>query len=638
MALQVWLPLNGNLDNQGLMDITLTNDGATIDNNGKIGKCYSFNNTHLIIDSLALQHLFSSTVQPFSFTTWIYLNSDETDRVIIFGNYNANPFINWELNSNCTQRLCAGGTSNYTNRTNSTVVPKENWTHIAVTYDGITTTFYQNGVVVGTTSGANTLSSQTSSSRFYLGSDVRNDATRLKGKLNDFRIYDHALSPKEVKEISKGLVLHYPLDNNEDAGEANIVYDCSGYGHHGTMYNNITFENNSARNSKATHFNATNQYIRVTGLYTTGFSNSYSFAWWGKCSTFNNTMHWGFSDGVRLNGIYNGTLWNTGDSSNNPLYIPGTTTQVTAPTTGVWHHFVMTGNGNKCYVYKDGVLWAEAKTYKTITGTTIVFNGWDTGTSYSLNDLTLSDFRLYSTTLSADDVLELYNTSAIIDNMQNLYAYEFVEDDTNEVYKTGVFETFHLFENGIELLHYDKTIYTEPDGSKWIHVTHHNNPANGVFGSTGTWKSGYYIDTNRWYDLEQAIQIMPIYEFMLKQKTTSDATETKWRWTQTIDPMTATWTTVQPGTVTFNTSSGYSSSSYGGLYYRNDNNQRMCIANASNGNWYGGIGVWAAYQGGIPGYPNTTVTSGYVDLYLRIFPDMAIYKNGHITSNHLYEI
>lgn len=32
--------------------------------------------------------------------------------------------------------------------------------------------------------------------------------------LNDIRIYDHALSDKEVEEIAKGLVLHYKLDNN----------------------------------------------------------------------------------------------------------------------------------------------------------------------------------------------------------------------------------------------------------------------------------------------------------------------------------------------------------------------------------------------------------------------------------------
>ena len=40
MALRVWLPLNGNINNQGLS--TLTPSGTpTFLNNGKIGKCIS---------------------------------------------------------------------------------------------------------------------------------------------------------------------------------------------------------------------------------------------------------------------------------------------------------------------------------------------------------------------------------------------------------------------------------------------------------------------------------------------------------------------------------------------------------------------------------------------------------------------
>lgn len=43
MALRVWLPLNGTLENKGISNVTVTNNNVTIDNNGKIGKCYYFN-------------------------------------------------------------------------------------------------------------------------------------------------------------------------------------------------------------------------------------------------------------------------------------------------------------------------------------------------------------------------------------------------------------------------------------------------------------------------------------------------------------------------------------------------------------------------------------------------------------------
>lgn len=208
------------------------------------------------------------------------------------------------------------------------------------------------------------------------------------------------------------------------------IIDSSGYGNDGVILNSVTTETNSPKYSFATHISSTSSKIEINNLITAGFGDSYSFAWWAKISSVT-PMHWGFADGIRLNGMYTGRLWNTGDSSNNPLYIPNTTTQVTAPTVNTWHHWVMTGDGISCKVYQDGILWGVAKTYKSISGTQIYINGWNSTTQYSSDNFSISDFRIYATALSAEDILDLYHTSANIDNLGGIHGFEIVEDTSS---------------------------------------------------------------------------------------------------------------------------------------------------------------------------------------------------------------
>lgn len=205
-----------------------------------------------------------------------------------------------------------------------------------------------------------------------------------------------------------------------------IIYDSSGFGNHGETTGEIVYQTDTPRYNTCTHFETTSEKIKISNFPTSGFGDSYTFSWWAKANSLA-IMQWGFSDGIRLNGMYKCDLWNTGDSSDNPLYVPNTTTQVTTPAINTWYHWAMTGDGTSCKVYKNGELFGIAKTYKSISGTEIYINGWDNTTGYSSANLSISDFRIYCTALDAAAVKELYSLGAKIDNKQNLHTFELEE-------------------------------------------------------------------------------------------------------------------------------------------------------------------------------------------------------------------
>jgi len=220
MSLQVWLPLNGTLDNQGLSNVVVTNTGATVDNNGKIGKCYSFDGSDdgIRIDGDILPQLQKGD---FSICFWAYSN-DAGDRSIYIA---TTPASDWGFSIEKTTgnklRVYWQGNPDF----NTTLdVPNQQWCHIAVVIKNGNCYCYKNGEKLAERTSGDMTPDRLSRTWIYaqLGRGTRTGSTVLNGKMNDFRWYDHALSEKEVKELAKGLVLHYLL-NRGGFGNENLL-------------------------------------------------------------------------------------------------------------------------------------------------------------------------------------------------------------------------------------------------------------------------------------------------------------------------------------------------------------------------------------------------------------------------------
>lgn len=222
MSLQVWLPLTGSIINQGLAEITTAASGATVNTSGKLGSCYSFDGSddYISLTGQCFYDIIKGSTQPFSLVLWVY-RADAT-RAILFGDYGLSGTINFNLELTTAHQVHFywGGSPDY--NAPSTFVTANAWTHVAVTYDGSNLKFYINGALTNTRSGALSAKSKTSGS-YYLGRDSRTGITVLNGRMNDFRLYDHCLSVKEVRELAKGLVLHYKLDDPYVEGTTNYL-------------------------------------------------------------------------------------------------------------------------------------------------------------------------------------------------------------------------------------------------------------------------------------------------------------------------------------------------------------------------------------------------------------------------------
>lgn len=222
MSLQVWLPLNGNLTNLGLDGTkvpSLMGSGITY-TAGKIGKAATFpNNCNSCIYMNGLK------LQIFSWAIWFKVlgeGSGTSQRFMSEGRDTGSVGTNLWVSKD-------GTTLSWSThkKSGNITISLNTWYHVILTADGSNIKLYLNGELKSTTSYTENSDYAQSNDKLVLGKmsySYTNSSNYFpfNGQLNDVRIYDHALSAKEVEEISKGLVLHYKLDNN-GLGNKNIA-------------------------------------------------------------------------------------------------------------------------------------------------------------------------------------------------------------------------------------------------------------------------------------------------------------------------------------------------------------------------------------------------------------------------------
>lgn len=521
MSLKVWLPLNGDLENLGTENLTITNSNATINTNGKIGSCYYFNGTDARISCSSMTYSY-----PISICAWIKgetITASGTEYILSYNTATGGTAgHNIGIGTYGGKLSVWHGGSVYSYNTPLT---NNVWYHVAAVVTPTGYKLYLDGSAIVIGSGAQT---DVGSSWLTFGARS-NSATGgvggasyfFKGYINDIRVYNHELSAKEIKEISQGLVLHYKLDDI-----TNGVLDSSGYNNNGTIVGTCTAVESPPRYSSAISMNntSTTNHIETTNDIT--FSDNISVSFWVKSALSNQVI---FASKYIEFGILNSLGYvNPSASASYQLSSYFTANE--------WNHICVVKNAGTFTLYVNGQKPARNGANNNYLHN--VDKLWILNRSYNSSyggNGSVSDFRFYVTPLSDNDVLDLYHTSMSVDNLQNTHTFEFEEQDENVLagipwtspYSTHS-DTQNLFTNYNTNGEPQFTVNSTSAGSKYIEIT----PGTYYYDTTISVNTGnqFYIGFER-YDADKTTRENNACAYIYTTKPSSDVVKQRYKGT-----------------------------------------------------------------------------------------------------------
>lgn len=438
MSLIAWYKLDGNaLDSSG-NNRNLTTNTATPTTTGKIGGCYTFASGNAIsaTSGINLPH-------NVSFTAWAYNNNAFAGNMMIFS-CNSTLYSGPDLYFIGTIAWNTGDSAGNPFKKDgvNVIYPSSNaWHHYAVVNNQeLNKAFlYIDGEYYGEAVYRNTFQENRG---FTIGNYTPGSTGYAwAGMIDDVRIYNHLLTEKEIKELAKAKILHYTFDT-EDAS------DNSGYDNHAdlTLATTPQWVEDARIGKGAYYFDGTKELI-TNKLFFDNINQEWTATGWVKLDV-NNTYQLfnNFNLGNRIiHSSLKALLY--ANSGTNDHYVYSSST---IPT-NQWVHiaFVYRTSDRTCKFYLNGNLDASSENYDV----TDVPSGFSATTIFgtSLQGY-MDDVRIYATALSSDDIKELYQTRAQIDNKGNLYANQIEEDEEMwqipEIGTDGVFNQQNFSEIG----------------------------------------------------------------------------------------------------------------------------------------------------------------------------------------------
>ena len=210
MPLKLWLPLDGTSENRGISGVTMSGSPASW-GNGRTGKCAVFNNNtgNYIVNT---SKEFDYTVEDFSWAMWLKKDFASKTAGAMYAFSVGRPDAGGRGYGlavySSTQLRLWFGTKNY----DLSNFPDNEWFHVAFTRKGNAIKIYKNGVMVSSQTFNGTLPTYSDGNGPGVGCfHYTGNIYPLIGAISDFRIYNHTLSAKEVYDLSRALIVHYPL-------------------------------------------------------------------------------------------------------------------------------------------------------------------------------------------------------------------------------------------------------------------------------------------------------------------------------------------------------------------------------------------------------------------------------------------